>query len=61
MLAFCAAENLHCLDVHETLVQHVDEMLIYPDDYHFNPYGNRLVAAAIADFLRQNDLLQARQ
>jgi len=61
VLAFCAAENLRCLDIHEALAQHTDEQLIYPDDYHFNPYGNRLVAAAIADFLRQNGLLQARQ
>jgi lysophospholipase L1-like esterase len=61
MLAFCAAENLRCLDVHEALAQHTDRLLIHPDDHHFNAAGNRLIAAAVADFLRRNDLLQARQ
>jgi len=61
MLTFCAAEGLRCLDLHEALAQHTDELLIHPDDHHFNSRGNQLIADAIADFLRQNDLLQARQ
>lgn len=58
MLAFCAEEGLLCFDLHEFLSHHTDEQLVYPDDYHFTPRGNTLIAAAIADLLRQNGLHQ---
>ncbi|MCS6869912.1 MAG: GDSL-type esterase/lipase family protein [Anaerolineae bacterium] len=61
MRAFCAQEGLLCLDLHEALAKHVDEQLIFVDDYHFNARGNQLVAAIIADFLRQSGLVQVRQ
>jgi hypothetical protein len=58
MRAFCAEHGLLCLDLHEVLSKHIDEQLIHPDDYHFNPRGNELIAAAIADFLREHGLVR---
>ncbi len=59
--AFCAEEGLLCLDLYDVLVNHIDKQLIYPDEGHYAPDGNALIAAAVADFLRQNGLAQARQ
>jgi lysophospholipase L1-like esterase len=60
--AFCEQAQLICFDAYDALrEQAYAQALIYPDDKHFNAAGNRLLAAAVADFLRQNDLLQARQ
>ncbi len=53
MRAFCAQEDLLCFDLHEALLKHTDEQLVYTDDYHYAPRGNALIAAAVADFLRQ--------
>ncbi|MFN7208978.1 MAG: hypothetical protein ACK4P1_01130 [Aggregatilineales bacterium] len=61
MRAFCAQEGLLCFDLHEALLKHTDEQLVYTDDYHYAPRGNALIAAAVADFLRQNGLAQVRR
>ncbi|MBO9310273.1 MAG: SGNH/GDSL hydrolase family protein [Chloroflexi bacterium] len=55
--AFCEQVQLICFDAYDALrAQAYAQALIYPDDKHFNAAGNRLLAQAIAIFLKENRL-----
>jgi lysophospholipase L1-like esterase len=58
--AFCAQAQLICFDAYESLrEQAYAQALIYPDDKHFNAAGNRLLAQAIAAFLKEHGLVSS--
>jgi lysophospholipase L1-like esterase len=58
--AFCAQAQLVCFDAYDSLrEQAYAQALIYPDDKHFNAAGNRLLAQAIAAFLKENGLVSS--
>lgn len=55
MLAFCAAENLLCLDVTPAFQKWASqgELLYWERDTHLNNLGNRRLAESVADFLEE--------
>lgn len=59
MLALCAELGLTCYDLLADLQAHArqNEALYYPDDMHFNPYGNTVVADLIRQWLSTRALL----
>jgi hypothetical protein len=59
MLDLCHAESLLCLDLTPVLVEHANrrELVYWPDDIHLNPAGNKIIADAITDTLRQQSLV----
>jgi hypothetical protein len=59
MIALCQANHLVCLDSTPVFTQHADqgEQLYWPTDAHLNPAGNKVLAAAVIDFLRQQGLV----
>jgi hypothetical protein len=61
LLGFCRAQNLICLDLLPTLQAPASQnsQLYYPTDPHLNVQGNRLVAAAIGDFLKAQGLVKS--
>ncbi len=61
LLDFCRAQNLICLDLLPTLQTPASQnvQLYYPTDPHFNVQGNRLVAAAVGDFLKAQGLTRS--
>lgn len=62
LLALCAEQNWHCLDmlpIFESAI--ADGMTVYWGyDFHLDGSGNALVAQAVDDYIHQNDLLTAR-
>jgi lysophospholipase L1-like esterase len=51
---------LRCLDVYDVFQQHArnGEALYYEDDMHLNPYGNAIMAEALAEWLQQQGFLE---
>ncbi|MCS6869911.1 MAG: hypothetical protein RML95_14995 [Anaerolineae bacterium] len=56
LLAFCAAQQLTCLDLTSALTKRAlqGQQLFFRDDIHLNALGNQAVAEIIADFLAQH-------
>jgi hypothetical protein len=56
----CQTENLQCLDMAPILTSHANrrEMVYWPDDFHLNPSGNRIVSDSVWEFLAQQGLVQ---
>lgn len=57
-LKFCAANNLLCLDTLPALEANANRQVYYVDDLHTNALGNRVIADALAAFLRQQGYVQ---
>lgn len=57
MLTFCTANGLTCLDVTQPLIAYAEqgELLYWERDNHLNGQGNLRLAAAVADFLAQDE------
>ena len=51
MRAFCAEEDLYCLDLLVTLQANADEQLYYTTDMHLNARGNEVLAEALANWI----------
>ncbi len=53
MLSLCDELSLICFDAYETLSTQANsgEALYFSDDMHLNPYGNQVLAEALADWL----------
>lgn len=60
VLAFCQANQMTCFDATPALTQHANqgEQVYWPADIHLNPEGNKVLAQAVDDFLRQRGLIQ---
>ncbi|HFE67573.1 MAG TPA: hypothetical protein ENJ93_09955 [Chloroflexi bacterium] len=58
MLAFCAAEELLCLNAASALQKWASqgELLYWERDAHLNDLGNRRLAESMTDFLQENGL-----
>jgi hypothetical protein len=58
MLAFCQTNLMICFDATPALTQHAKqgEQVYWPADIHLNPAGNKVLAAAVIDFLRKQGL-----
>lgn len=59
LLDFCKAQNLTCLDLLPGLQAQADRQLYYANDSHLNAEGNRVVAALVSAFLRDQGLVAA--
>jgi hypothetical protein len=59
MLAFCARERLTCFDLLPALQVQAEAnvQVFFPTDTHLNATGNRIVAEAVTDFLRQHGMV----
>ena len=60
MHALCTDLNLQCFDVYDVFQQHAanGEALYYEDDMHLNPYGNLILAEALAVWLSEQRLVE---
>lgn len=56
MLELCDELSLTCFDAYEALSQSANagDALYFSDDMHLNPYGNQVLAQALADWLEAN-------
>ena len=56
MLDLCEELSLTCFDAYSALVEVANEgeALYFSDDMHLNPYGNQVLAEALADWLAEN-------
>jgi hypothetical protein len=56
---FCAVEKLHCLDLTPALRAEAQQgkQLYFPMDIHWNAAGHVVVAHAVENYLRQENLL----
>lgn len=56
MLNLCEELSLTCFDAYSALVEVANEgeALYFSDDMHLNPYGNQVLAEALADWLAEN-------
>lgn len=56
MLDLCDSLSLTCFDAYEALLEQAsnDEALYFSDDMHLNPYGNQILAEALAAWLENN-------
>ena len=54
MLALCEELSLNCFDAYDVFVDHANngEALYFSDDMHLNPYGNQILAEALATYLQ---------
>jgi hypothetical protein len=59
LLDFCKAQNLTCLDLLPGLQAQAGRQLYYANDSHLNSEGNRVVAALVSAFLRDQGLVAA--
>lgn len=52
MLSLCDELSLTCFDAYDIFVEHASngEALYFSDDMHLNPYGNQILAEALAEF-----------
>jgi lysophospholipase L1-like esterase len=59
MLDLCTDLSLLCYDPLATFQDHAakGEMLYFSDDMHLNPYGNTVLAEALAAWLQEKDLV----
>lgn len=59
MHTLCTAIELRCYDLYEVFQERAnnDEALYYVDDMHLNPYGNTVLAEALAVWLQADGLL----
>ncbi len=60
LLDFCKMHSLVCLDLLPKLQEQANGQLYYPADQHLNAQGNRVVAAAVAEFLEAQGFIQAQ-
>lgn len=53
MLLLCEELSLNCFDAHDVFIEHANngEALYFSDDMHLNPYGNQILAEALASHL----------
>jgi len=53
MLSLCDDLSLTCFDAYDVFVEYANngEALYFQDDMHLNPYGNQILAEALAAFL----------
>jgi hypothetical protein len=60
MHTLCTDLSLQCFDLYEVFQQHAanGEALYYDDDMHLNPYGNTILAEALADWLAQQGMAE---
>ncbi len=56
MLDLCEELSITCFDAYSALVEVANEgeALYFSDDMHLNPYGNQVLAEALADWLAEN-------
>jgi lysophospholipase L1-like esterase len=57
MEAFCRAKNIPYLNTLPNFREAGTFPLFYPYDGHFSPSGHAVMARALAQFLRDNDLI----
>lgn len=59
MHTICAELELHCFDLYDIFQEYAQngEALYYADDMHLNPYGNAILAQALADWLHDNEIV----
>jgi lysophospholipase L1-like esterase len=53
MLSLCVELSLSCFDAYDVFVEYANnnEALYFSDDMHLNPYGNQILAEALAGWL----------
>jgi hypothetical protein len=56
ILDFCQTQHLTCFDLLPALQADQNVQLYYPNDPHLNVEGNRVIAAAISEFLQKQGL-----
>lgn len=54
MLLLCEELSLNCFDAYDVFIEHATngEALYFSDDMHLNPYGNQILAEALATYLQ---------
>jgi lysophospholipase L1-like esterase len=61
MHSLCAELTLRCYDLYDVFQERAQrgEALYYVDDMHLNPYGNVVLAEALAVWLREDGIIAA--